>query len=401
MDSPGVGNTAFQHILLKAVGSTVEELCDGAKERLLAAASRCTPLLARPALLNDKWICSSAVQKLVRRGEAAAASSAALALHRLDPAYLPRRLPIIAFEDVGIGDIGACIDVLVVFGNQQFPSGTKEAERRKLLIGVVATLAHATKSRAACDIFCLAHADAEHARAAARFARSSESSLAAMAADRGAALTSRALALHLLMGMTVRDGRWERRLSRFSEKGLTVVADRLALPEAVAWLMVGGRNTAGLAAMLPLVWEGVHQSADLHIEESKLPTQKSILGLPPYAADMYTRIGRKAIAEYATAIADRYPDYFQNVRGLGRAKLVQMALFHTEGSKLDRRIENTTLADYREQIEEIELRSLGLPDRLSQRALYEVLETERHLLWSVRRSHMIAAFRRSHEATDA
>jgi hypothetical protein len=343
----------------------------------------------------DKWLLSSATQKLIRRGLAEQAVKTALALHALDPDYLPRRLPIIAFEDIGVGDLIACFDTLHVFRTQRFATETPEPERRQIIANLVYRLAGSVKSRSGCDIFCLANADQEYSKAAAKFARSSETCLAAMAADRGAALTSRALALHLLSGMTVQEGRWRRTVSRFNGKALGVVADRLELPEVIGWLMIEGRHTAGMAAMLPLVWEAV-QSADLRIGHADLRVERPILGLPPYAADMYTRSGKGAIAEFSKVLRERYARFFKvlpETRIL--PKLIGMAIFHAEGSKLDRWLEHKTLTGFREQIERIELQALGLPDPDSHRTLYRMLDEERPLLRHLRLSHVQAAIAES------
>src|SRR5689334_11289090 len=109
------------------LASDPDELTRGVKERLAVpipgfgrrARQRC----GFPA---DKWLLSSAVQKLIRRGLTELAVSTALGLHTLDPAYLPRRLPIIAFEDIGTGNPEACFDTLHVFGTQRFSANTSE-----------------------------------------------------------------------------------------------------------------------------------------------------------------------------------------------------------------------------------------------------------------------------------
>ena len=97
--------------------------------------------------------------------------------------------------------------------------------------------------------------------------------------------------------MSLQEGPWQRTVSRLNAKSLSAVAERMNAPEVVAWLMIEGRHTAGMAAMLPLVWEAT-QGTDLRIEEAELPTERSILGLPAYSADQYTRVGKAAIAEF-------------------------------------------------------------------------------------------------------
>ena len=347
---------------------------------------------------TDKWLLSSATQKLVRRGLAEHAVKTALALHVLDPDYLPRRLPIIAFEDIGIGNLEACFDTLYTFGRQRFAADNSEPKRRQVIANLVYRLARSPKSRTGCDIFCLAHADPNAATAAAKFARSSGQCLIALASDRGAAVTSRALALHMLTGMSVREGRWPRTLSRFNASGLNAVAENLDLPPVLAWMLIAGRHTAGLAAMLPLVMEAVVGATDLHIGqmdagEATVFAEKPVMGLPACTADQYTRVGKAAIAEFAKAIREKHPSFFDNAPDTrNHSKLIAMAIFHFEGSKLDRWLECKAVAECRERIELVELRDLGLADPEARQQLYRILETEGELLWKIRKAHFRAAF---------
>jgi hypothetical protein len=192
--------------------------------------------------------------------------------------------------------------------------------------------------------------------------------------------------------MTVHEGRCPRTLSRFNEKALRVVANRLDLPEEIARAVLEGRLTAGLAAMLPLVFEAA-QTGEMRVQVSKLTRPRYILGLPAYAVDMYTRVGRHAIAEFSQVIRQEHSRVLERVGDARRlARLVGMAIFHLEGSKLDRRIENKTLTVYREQIEKVELQTLGWPEPESPEPLYDVLRIEDQLLWKIRRTHMLAAF---------
>jgi hypothetical protein len=65
-----------------------------------------------PIVISDKYLLSSALQKCIRRGAAVQSIAIAVRLHQIDPAYLPRRIPIIALEDIGLGDTLVCQEVL-------------------------------------------------------------------------------------------------------------------------------------------------------------------------------------------------------------------------------------------------------------------------------------------------
>jgi hypothetical protein len=72
--------------------------------------------------------------------------------------------------------------------------------------------------------------------------------------------------------------------------------------------------------------------------------------------------------------------------------MVGMAIFHAEGSKLDRWLTNAAVVACREGIERVELHALGLSNVELHRPLYRILEAERRLLWQVRQSHLRASF---------
>ena len=347
---------------------------------------------------TDKWLLSSALQKLVRRGLPERAVEIALALHALDPHYLPKRLPIIAFEDVGIGNLEACFDTLHLFGTRRFPAKTGDLDQRKLLANLVYRLARSVKSRAACDILCLALANSE-LKTATELANSGAENLISLAADRKAADVTRALALYLLCGRSVGNKGPYRTLPRFNADVLNALIEKLELPSVIAWMLIKGRNRTGLAAMLPLAWEAIAEGvAGLEVkrlpdDDSKALAEKQILGVPACAADMYTRVGRQAIMWFSEVVKREYRGFFEAFPEIiNHSNLLGMAIFHFEGSRLGRWLENETIAKYREHVERAELQGLGVPDSESHQELYQILETERQLLWQIRKAHLYVAF---------
>ena len=57
----------------------------------------------------DRWLALSAMEKSIRRGDGLTAQRALRTLYQPDPSTPLRRLLIIAFEDVGIGALGAVV----------------------------------------------------------------------------------------------------------------------------------------------------------------------------------------------------------------------------------------------------------------------------------------------------
>jgi replication-associated recombination protein RarA len=123
-----------------------------AKERLARKIdSHSTPSI-KP-MGADPWVVSSLLQKSIRRGETEIAQRAALTLCKFKGAAIWRHLTVIAFEDVGIGDLTALTTTVAV--------GSDSAWRKRhggdwaLAVQLAGTLAEAPKDRSA-DYLCQA-----------------------------------------------------------------------------------------------------------------------------------------------------------------------------------------------------------------------------------------------------
>jgi len=339
---------------------------------------------------RDKWLLSSAVQKLIRRGQAETAVSAALALHHIEPRYLPRRLPIIALEDVGIGGIDACVETVTAFCAGRSMRLRPPEEQRRTIAYLVVRLARAEKSRAACDLLSLASATQLDSTEIKSVALLDAGSLTDVATDCTSDLVSRVNALRVLSGLTLLEAGSHRTLTRRSHHALLRVAERTASPSAIVWLVELGRYTEGLAAMLPLVFEKIRgDTAFLRSEGLQSPALDragaALDGFPLMAADQYTRVGREVfrrLMAQSSALRDALARWAPRADAV---KLIGMALFHTEGSRLDRWITTDWLEELRERTEEAELLQLRLLDRSGRKPLYELLECHAGEISTLRR----------------
>lgn len=257
------------------------------------------------------------------------------ALFRCDPLYFYRRLPIIALEEVSLGNLGACFEVLIFCRN--LPLRRKFAGRG--LAGYLgARLAATLKSRSACDLLSLVNArggqqavENEIAGLTARTAMDAACSPAA------APLRLRCMALLRLERLPIRNGD-----SR--AESMRRVSASLRLPAVIADVLVNGNGTHGLNAMLPLVYE-LMAKHPLRIGQTELAQSVERLDGPILcsSADQYTRLGRAAIRTWLHAVPDLL-DFFAKRRLTGREeRIVGMALFHVEGSILSRRLSSNCL----------------------------------------------------------
>jgi DNA invertase Pin-like site-specific DNA recombinase len=96
-----------------------------------------------------KWRASSATQKAIRRGDVGTAMRFAQALHKFEPDYWWRRLPLIALEDVGHANRSA---VAMTLWAARHARWRREHGDDRVLAFLVRELASGTKCRAAADL---------------------------------------------------------------------------------------------------------------------------------------------------------------------------------------------------------------------------------------------------------
>jgi len=358
-----------------------EELERGVQCRLVATTDPPAPRSRKPKIgqVPDKWVLSSAVQKFIRRGRPEAAVDAALALHELDPAYLPRRLPTIALEDVGIGGVEIAFDVLYFFGGGSFPASMGQDDQVKVIQNLVHRLAASEKSRAACDLLCLGlSADPEY-EIQRLFASANPDALVEIATDRATEPVNRILALHVLSGVTVVERGRYRSISRFNRKALLQISERIGCPHLVSWMMRRGRLTSGLTAILPLLLESIQREGEGMTVKELMPSKihsmsmTNLRGVPAMALDQHCRAGKAAIAEFIREAKDVGRFVAEYAPKASATPLVGMALFHIEGSKLDRWVTTAEWETLREDVETAELMALGLKENGAREGLYELL----------------------------
>lgn len=120
--------------------------------------------LSGPLGPNHKWRYSSAYQKAVRRNDPSIKAVAA-ALNQCDPAYIWRRAPTIALEDISLGDPWVCALVLHAC---RFSRVRKRYGFDGLAGFLGELMGSAVKDRLSCDSYCLPyfHPGLENVRAA-------------------------------------------------------------------------------------------------------------------------------------------------------------------------------------------------------------------------------------------
>lgn len=361
----------------------VAELSDSVARRLDQFEERSQ----RIPTCRDKWVLSSALQKLIRRGKAGNAIAIAVRLHQLDPAYLPRRLPIIAVEDIGLGDLVACHDTLAICSSSRW----WRTDPLQTISFVVGSLARAVKCRAACDAYCLAQVEGATTHMMPSLLSMNVNGLVDVVTDLQRSRLVRSNALRVLGGITVRRGGQYEVLSRISLDGLHRVATEMSMPPLVRWLMARHQRTAGLAAMLPIAIEAA--AGRTVTPGGDFPHSLDFVeGVPLCAVDMFSEFGRAVLRDFFRSSRPIKEFAAEHIAKGSHIRLLNMAMFHAESSHLNAYLTSPGLQELRDDTERCEMVHLGMLRGAAQRHdLYAVLEAEAGFLANIRRHRLLLA----------
>lgn len=262
-----------------------------------------------------KFICSSSLQKAIRRGEAKLAVSAVLGLLASDPPSVWRRLLTIAFEDIGVADPGA---VVLTVASVQDANWRKQVGPAHLAAFLAKRLSASPKCRASDLLWCALWYDPER-RGQILQTRNG----AARAGSAQAPILDHAIAaIQDLGGVNARG--YFRAVSEAVENRFwprfvgQQLHDKLLEACVVAWRK--GRDALPVFVCLLAAEAG----GRFEIADVNRPDTPTLDGVPLCAIDQHTRMGRTAI------------DLWAKKFGLGRFPrgAVRDAIFYVEGDRL-------------------------------------------------------------------
>lgn len=310
------------------------DLFNPTREALAQQIAAAPPAVCAP-LRADKWIISSLLQKAIRRGDADLAQRAALTFLGSQGAAIWRRLMVIAVEDVG----AACAETLI-----KTVAACTSAEWRKEAGGaaavaayVVRLLADAPKDRSADFLICAAkdHPSLEAARE--RCGSRPIAERIAILADADAPLPERAVTAWYASGIE-----WgnENRVGKGDLGGLLAMFRRLGVPEDVAAAAgtAAVRTREPLCVMIPLIWQAAYGGEVPAVVNEPVPAALTANGVPLYALDLHTRLGKQALQRFARenvavcSCLERWvPEYRWH-------KAAYVAGFYADGAPVARRL---------------------------------------------------------------
>jgi hypothetical protein len=280
-------------------------------------------------LIADRWVTTSLLQKSIRRGEGETAQRAAYTLFVQKGSAIWRRFMVIAFEDVGAASPDAVALTVAV--------GTDSVWRKKnggdlqIAVRLARILAEAPKSRSAEHLI----TSAEHhpSLAKARMLRGATTLTDQLAAvmNQNTLLIERAIAVWCASGIgSVAEKRAKADLpallDRFRRLG---VPDELMTATGIATQ----KTREPITLMVPLVWLAATSQSHRAIS-SEVPATKIVDGVPMYALDKHTRLGREAISRFASENEEVRKTLARYVSAARRNDAAYMAAFYADAAPL-------------------------------------------------------------------
>lgn len=288
-----------------------------------------------PAMLTDKWIVSSALQKAIRRSEIETAQRAALGFYQLAGADIWRRFLIIASEDVG----GAAVETMALTAAicQEAAWRKRQGEPERLILWLAKLLAESPKDRSTDYLICAARD--HHSLAATRqlCANMSLADRLAMVGDISQPLPVRAVAAWYASGL---DWDWRKPIvGRGDVAGLIQTYIDLGVPEplvaATKLAMVRAREP--ITCLAPMVWQEADRWGCTGVLDIQPPKTRYVNSIPLYALDRHTRLGKRAIEQFATECTEVREYLEANVPASKCKEAAYTSAFYTDGHPVRRR----------------------------------------------------------------
>lgn len=289
----------------------------------------------RDYLKIDPWVASSLLQKAIRRGDGDKANLAAQTLFRLRGRGIWKRLVTIAFEDIGLANPKLLLNLvsLASDGNLRSTIGSEN----ELLADICCRLAQSPKDRSADYLYsaatrwepCLAK------RAALR--SGSLNSLLSIGSDVEQNVFRRGIAILELLTV---DGEGEKLLPRthvrklFGELFGNDPSNELSNATYLAAQM-----RAHPFILMPLLLQPAYMKEGVRTEVKELAVEPAggFGGVPLYAFDKFTSLGKRAIGQFAEECAQVRSILEKFGTGRDRRSVAEMAVFYSEGYFIARR----------------------------------------------------------------
>jgi len=300
-----------------------------------------------PTVLDfDKWVLRSLLQKALRRDEPDWAIPAAASLLRIDPAGLWRRLLVVGYEDLSLGDL-ALLSQLVAARSKRWRASV--VDEWTFVAYLVERLCAAPKCRAPNNLIEIAKYDPA-IRASARNLTHMPFEDVLTHAITGLSLPDRLTATASLYG---RSSEFEPHPEADTERVISTLLGEAppALVYCVSEGLVATRLDHPLA--MAVLFKAMPQEPRVTADDS-FPPVSLVRGIPAYAFDMHTRAGAAAIRSFVRQAREvREALRSSGVPERGWFELVRHCVFDLETGLVKRRVIDPVSLDLRRHAETV------------------------------------------------
>lgn len=304
-------------------------MLDRWKERLADQLVRPDEVPA-PLAVIDRWGCHSLVHKAVRRGDAALAGAVGITLLGLDKVGLFKTLLTTAFEDCGIGDEATMIMCAAAADDPSWRERVGGDVR--VVVSLCRLLAEAPKDRSSDNLITAARAHPGLEQYREMAGSRSVADRLRMVADAALPLSARAIAAWFGSGC---DWYGVRRVGPGDLAGLLAAYGRLGVdPDLIAATRIAIRKVHEPITLMPGLLSAEARGAPSEIVTAPAPPTTMVNGIPLHAYDRFTRLGKHALAIFASKNAAMRMVLDGFVPDRRWAHVTALAAFHSEGGRL-------------------------------------------------------------------
>lgn len=283
----------------------------------------------------DKWVASSTMQKAIRRGNTRQALAATAYLLEHDVRMCKRRIAVTAVEDIGVGDVWLSgLTQYTALRNGQLPPTV----RHKALLACVEQMALSAKDRSADYIQTALEAHPCFDLLRDKLTEWTPCQLKRLVIDEDRSLMARTLACWYLTGVS--SALYERLPDIVGDRDLlTLALEKITIPYWMPFLT----SIVAPSGREPMFWHfpikvshvGLGQAT---VSEHVLPKTIMTRGIPHYALDGHTRLGKQAIRQLLKAHKPLSSFLTHHIPPRAHQPTVEGALFNIEAALVDKEI---------------------------------------------------------------
>jgi|CXWL01.1.fsa_nt_gi hypothetical protein len=332
---------------------------------------------------EQRFLNVSALQKSIRRGDAAGAMRFAQQGCQIDQEHVFRRLAVCAVEDVGIGNLAAVGMALALMGNKQLRN---LGPRGSLAALIARELAASAKSRLACDLISIVDYDRSLGSMKEQLVNAPVHELRHLAENKAAPIAHRMLSAWLLAGTR-----------RFAGTDMPITPKRprtefmqmMAASRAPLLLhYIADRTAARLAEAMfvasHFIAEFVADEPDIELQTRHLTPSAEIEGFPAASYDLHTREGRFALNHFGRECGE-ISSLLVRLPTSMRELAIRHGVFIVEGGLLQSGLRFDAANTIETDAHGAEMAFAGLNSETSQSAFLKAISDNLSLLDDLRR----------------